>query len=206
MTLSDGMLLYHGSYTMVEEISLTMCSKGKDFGRGFYLTSSIEQAQSFIRTSLKKAKRLGNAPDSQTFGYITVFRYQESEGDQSIYRFDEANREWLWFISQNRREKLAEVLTGVVDPNINKSDIIIGKIANDTTNPVITAYLNGLYGDILSEAATDFAIKQLMPEHLIDQYCFLTEKAIKCLKFQEAVRYDICKNEGMCRYDSGNSN
>ena len=35
MTLSDGMLLYHGNYTMVEEISLTMCSKGKTSDEGF---------------------------------------------------------------------------------------------------------------------------------------------------------------------------
>ena len=39
MTLKDGMLLYHGSYTSVESISLDQCARGKDFGRGFYLTS-----------------------------------------------------------------------------------------------------------------------------------------------------------------------
>lgn len=30
-----------------------------------------------------------------------------------------------------------------------------------------------------------------MPEHLIDQYCFLTEKAIACLAFQGAKKYDV---------------
>lgn len=91
----------------------------------------------------------------------------------------------------NRRRQLAEVLTGKTNPQIDKSDIIIGKIADDTTNPVITTYLNGLYGDILSEKAIKIAIDQLMPEHLIDQYCFLTQRAIDCLEFQEARKYDI---------------
>ena len=37
----------------------------------------------------------------------------------------------------------------------------------------------------------EIAIDQLMPEHLIDQYCFLTQRAIDCLEFQEARKYDI---------------
>ena len=44
---------------------------------------------------------------------------------------------------------------------------------------------------ILSEKAIKIAIDQLMPEHLIDQYCFLTQRAIDCLEFQEARKYDI---------------
>ena len=35
--LKDGMLLYHGSYTIVKEISLEKCGNAKDFGKGFYL-------------------------------------------------------------------------------------------------------------------------------------------------------------------------
>ena len=74
---------------------------------------------------------------------------------------------------------------------IFSAEIVIGKIANDTTNPVITTYLNGLYGDVKSEKAVSFAIDQLLPDHLVDQFCFLTERAIGCLKFQEARKYVI---------------
>lgn len=42
--LQDGMLLYHGSYIDIPEIDLNRCFGGLDFGRGFYLTSSYEQA------------------------------------------------------------------------------------------------------------------------------------------------------------------
>ena len=39
LTLTDGMLLYHGSFTQVSQIDLGKCKAGKDFGRGFYVTS-----------------------------------------------------------------------------------------------------------------------------------------------------------------------
>ena len=44
MKLKEGMLLFHGSYTKVESIDLNQCLKGKDFGKGFYLTSDPNQA------------------------------------------------------------------------------------------------------------------------------------------------------------------
>ena len=70
------------------------------------------------------------------------------------------------------------------------SEIIIGKIANDTTNPTLIAYLNGLYGNVKSQTAIQFAINQLMPDKLKEQYCFLSERAIACLEFVEANRYE----------------
>lgn len=45
--LLNGVTLYHGSYCEVKQPSLAKCAKRKDFGRGFYLTSSREQADEF---------------------------------------------------------------------------------------------------------------------------------------------------------------
>ena len=53
--LKDGFVLYHGSYCEVKEPDLAKCAKRKDFGQGFYLTTSKEQAESFLRTSIAKA-------------------------------------------------------------------------------------------------------------------------------------------------------
>ena len=151
MKLKDGMLLYHGSYTSVENIDLNQCMNGKDFGKGFYLTSDPNQARSFIRSSLIKAQNTGNAPITQNYGYVSSFRYHKPEQEIAVHEFENADREWLWFISQNRRKRLAEDLIPLITGIIFDAEIIIGKIANDTTNPVITAYLNGLYGDIKTE-------------------------------------------------------
>ena len=189
MKMKDGLLLFHGSYTEVSHIDLNMCWEGKDFGSGFYLTSSVLQARSFIKTSILKAQRFEKIPTHQTYGYVSSFRYH-ADG-LKIYEFDKADREWLWFIAQNRRPYLAKSLAGRVNPDAFQADVIIGKVANDKTNVTITAYLNGLYGDIISERAVNFAIEELMPNQLENQFCFLTQKAVDCLEFQEARRYAI---------------
>lgn len=189
MKLKDGMLLFHGSYTSVEKIDLSMCMEGKDFGSGFYLTSSLQQARSFIRTSVLKAQRIGTIPLNQNCGYVTSFRYHEN--DLKFFEFEKTDCEWLWFIAQNRRPFLAKRLAGRVDAEAYCADVIIGKVANDKTNPTITAYLNGFYGDILSDRAVNFAIEELLPNQLEDQYCFHTANAVNCLEFQEARKYVI---------------
>lgn len=48
LELHDEMLLYHGSYIGIPEINLNRCFSGLDFGRGFYLTSSYEQAYHYV--------------------------------------------------------------------------------------------------------------------------------------------------------------
>ena len=53
--MSDKIILYHGSYCVVREPDLSRCASGKDFGQGFYLTTSKTQAQRFVATSIKKA-------------------------------------------------------------------------------------------------------------------------------------------------------
>ena len=67
-------------------------------------------------------------------------------------------------------------------------DIISGKIANDATNVTITAYLDGLYGEIGSDSADSICISLLLPERLQDQFCFRTVKALKTLKFEGSER------------------
>lgn len=136
MILKDGMLLYHGSYTAIETISLEKCTKGKDFGKGFYLTSDIGQAKNFIKMSIRKAQGFDLIDSAQDYGYITSFQYNEPAEGIKTHIFEVADKEWLWYVSQNRRKRLAELLAGRIDPSIDESDIIVGKIANDKTNPV----------------------------------------------------------------------
>lgn len=39
VSLSDEMMLYHGSYVRIDNIEPERCAPGKDFGRGYYLAS-----------------------------------------------------------------------------------------------------------------------------------------------------------------------
>lgn len=191
MMLKDGMLLYHGSYTKVENVDLSKSGNYKDFGKGFYLTSNKSQAINFIKTSLKKGKQIGDVPENQNYGYVSVFRYHELQDKINSYDFERSSKIWLWFIAANRRQRLAKELIPLIDKDIFEAEIVSGKIANDTTNPVLQAYLTGLYGDIKSDRAIRFAIEELVPDHLYDQFCFKTEKAIGCLEFVEAERYGV---------------
>ena len=52
--LDNGLLLYHGSYCEVRKPELEKCARRKDFGKGFYLTSSKKQAINFLKTSIAK--------------------------------------------------------------------------------------------------------------------------------------------------------
>lgn len=45
MILHDGITLYHGSYCPVQKIDMAFCASGKDFGKGFYLTTDLNQAK-----------------------------------------------------------------------------------------------------------------------------------------------------------------
>jgi hypothetical protein len=66
--LGDGMLLYHGSYTTVDIPDLAKCASKKDFGKGFYLTTSKKQAEDFVRASMKKAIAQGLITQHQDMG------------------------------------------------------------------------------------------------------------------------------------------
>ena len=141
MTLKDGITLYHGSYTEIDSVDLSKCLRGKDFGKGFYLTTSKDQAVSFIKTSLLKAKGDKRILDSQNYGYVTEFKFTIKE-DAACYEFDSVNIDWLYFICMNRRQSLSEILRPNLKDDFDKYDIVVGKIANDDTNATLDAFLS----------------------------------------------------------------
>ena len=69
MTLEKGLVLYHGSYTKVIDIDLNKCTKGKDFGIGFYLTTDLNQARNFLSSSVQKAFSKGFIKKEQKYGF-----------------------------------------------------------------------------------------------------------------------------------------
>ena len=183
LQLSDNMLLYHGSYCEVKVPDLSKCANYKDFGKGFYLTSSREQTEEFINISLKKAKAQGIIDEEQSYGVVSVFRYHPSR-EIAEYVYREADADWLHCVVGHRK---ANTFPMVVE-NMKKYDVIAGKIANDATNVTILTYLIGAYGTVGSEEADRLCIGRLIPERLKDQFCFRTEKGLQCLSFEESER------------------
>ena len=181
MILQNGIELYHASYTVVENIDLSRCSAGKDFGKGFYLTTSYEQAKRFVKTSLAKAIKNGIKEVQENVGYISMFKFNGDEGKKiSYFEFSGPDAQWLHCVAGHRK-------VGMFQKELEewkKYDILAGKIANDSTNQVLTAYMNGFYGEIGSDDADETAIKFLLPNKLAEQICFRTQKAVKCLSFE----------------------
>lgn len=179
--LFDGMLLYHGSYCEVKTPDLAKCADFKDFGKGFYLTSSKKQAENFIRTSLKKAMAQGIIVEGQDYGVISTFCFHYN-GKVNDLIFRDADADWLHCVVGHRKANTFPTLV----EELKKYDIIAGKIADDATNVTILTYLVGAYGTIGSKEADSLCISRLIPERLKDQFCFRTDEGLKCLSFVES--------------------
>jgi hypothetical protein len=155
--------LYHGSNMTVEHPRVFPLARALDFGAGFYLTSSLEQAS---RWATLTTKRRG---DGQPV--ISAFELDEKQLlNVAVLRFDGATIDWLKFVSANRSGQNEDA----------SWDVVIGPVANDNTMPVLNLYLKGSYNE-------EEALKRLLPQKLKDQYVFKTEKALLLLSLSEVI-------------------
>ena len=176
--LNEGMLLYHGSYVTVEKPILDKCAKFKDFGQGFYLTTSLPQARSFAKLSSSRAKNDGLISVSEKMAWISVFQVGDVTSLKTFV-FQTADKDWLHCIVAHRRKRQFTEIRR----QMKGYAVIGGKVANDDTNATINAYILGVYGRMGSESADNICISLLIPERLKDQFCFRSQKAISCLKY-----------------------
>lgn len=157
------MKLYHGSNVEVTKPKIIKSDRRLDFGTGFYLTTSFEQAKRWAE--LTTARR-GSGKET-----ITVFEFDEVMLNRlNVLSFDTPNSDWLKYAANNRNN----------DNATDDYDIVIGPVANDKTAPVITAYFAGIYDE-------EETIKRLLPQKLKDQYAFKTTTALDCLKLLEVI-------------------
>jgi hypothetical protein len=90
----------------------------------------------------------------------------------SVRRFEVADKTWLQFMSDNRRNAAP----------IHDYDVIIGPMANDRTNAAIQLYFSGGYGQVETNRAMEILFEVLMPDNLPPQTFFATERAVSLLK------------------------
>ncbi len=181
--LKDKLVLYHGSYCAVEKPDLEKCAVHKDFGRGFYLTSSKEQAKNFAKISATKAKRQGLISAGEEFAHVSFFSFS-ADDSLKIFSFESADLDWLHCVVAHRKDGVFEE----VKKEKSAYDIICGKIANDDTNATILAYMGNVFGTMGDETADKMCISLLLPERLQDQFCFRTAKAVSKLQFLKSER------------------
>jgi hypothetical protein len=155
------MKLYHGSNIAFESIDLTKSRPNKDFGQGFYLTESKEQAQ---RMAEQKVLLFG--------GHTIVMAYELDETclnneSLAIKKFDNYTEEWAEFVLLNRNRKSKAKL--------HNYDIVIGPIADDKVGVQLFRYMKE-YIDLTT------LVKKLQYIEITIQYYFGTERAVNLLK------------------------
>lgn len=108
------MKLYHGSNVKIDSIDLSLSKPNKDFGRGFYLSDSFEQAWEMAR--FKTAQLGGNCE-------VTVFEFDRErlfKSGLAVKIFEDYSEQWVDFVIENRN--------GL---KVYNFDFIYGPIAND---------------------------------------------------------------------------
>jgi len=158
------MILYHGSIDTIEHPKILEQQRLLDFGKGFYLTSSVEQAE---RWALIKMKRTGGKAKA----IVNCYRPTDDLIHHSQLKtkiFYEATEEWLDFILMNRSSDIQ-----------HGYDMVTGPVANDTLYQTLTLFETG----ILTKSET---IARLKIHRLFDQYSFHTPEALACLNFVDA--------------------
>ena len=155
------MKLYHGSLEVVSEPRIITPNRTLDYGRGFYTTTSYEQAEQWVR------RRKGA---QHPVGYVNVYELPEVLPDEiKQLRFETPTEEWVDFVMRNRTEKGFE----------HSFDIVYGPVANDRVYAAFALYESNLLDK-------EGLIRELRTYELVDQFLFHTEQSLQHLTFIEA--------------------
>lgn len=153
------MKLYHGSDVEIDSIDFTKCKPNKDFGKGFYLSESREQARAIANNRVRFSRK---SP------VINVFEFDESvlnSGELDVKIFREYNAEWADFVLKNRKGE-----------RVDQFDIVYGPIADDQVGLQIFLFTEGYI------QREQFLERLKYHKGITFQYYFGSEKAISYLK------------------------
>lgn len=156
------MKVYHGSLERVESPEIRPSNRTLDYGSGFYVTTSFEQAEAWVKRRMEGHK--------VTKGYVNEYSLdKEKVTGLNELSFDEPTEDWLDFVMANRTNK----------DFIHSYDIVYGPVANDRVYAAFALYEGG----VLDKQTL---IKELKTYKLVDQFLFHTPRSLQTLTFIEA--------------------
>lgn len=145
------MTVYHASNFIIESPDIYHSRDFLDFGKGFYLTSLIEQAKKYAQRFLYQGDK----------AYLNHYNLDENLDNKfNIKEFGDYNEEWLDFVTLCRLGKLS-----------SKYDMITGGIADDKVFNTIDLYFSG-------NISKEEALKRLKFIHPNHQICILNQELI----------------------------
>lgn len=155
-------VLYHGTISRIEHIDVKQGRGNKDFGKGFYMAVSRQQAIGMMHKKYKEAVRRSRNKKP----FIFEERLYEITLDKKyietlkIKQFETADQERMDFVLMCREN-------GGIPHDY---DLVIGPTADDDTMLCLKAYWDGLYGKTGSSQAKQILLNNLEPENLGIQY------------------------------------
>lgn len=163
------MILYHGTNLEIQSIDLALCRPYKDFGRGFYTTEILAQAQKMAK---RVARIYGGSPIVNAYEIVDDFM-----NNQELNTIDFGNipsERWAMFVMNNRNKFFVDYSS--VNCNFDyKYDIVCGPIADDDMAVLFRQYQNNLLS--LEALKNGMSFRELTR-----QYSFHTERAVRLLK------------------------
>lgn len=169
---TNELVLFHGSKSGLSQISLESARKNCDFGKGFYLGESYDNALSFVCDNNSSS----------------VYSFVIELGDLKIKKFN-CSLEWMLAICYYRGTiksfNSSRIIKKIIK-EIEETDIIIAPIADNKMFYIMSQFANGdINGDV--------ALHSLSASKLGMQYVLKTEKAIS--KLQPIEKYYLCESE-----------
>lgn len=159
------MRLYHGSNLTVKNPNPAFSKRSRmDFGRGFYTTTSEEQAVDFTHLIYERRQSQGLKTVNVYELDIDIFKKLKIMNHQG------ATEEGVDYVESNRRKR-----NGLKEDY----DLVIGPVADDNIQQTFILYEQG----VLSKSE---ALKRLRAEKLKDQFVFKTERSVEFLTFVDA--------------------
>ncbi len=155
------MELYHGSIEKVELPEIRIPNRTLDYGAGFYLTSSYDQAESWVRRKFK---------GDIVRGWLNVYEYNpDLETELSVLSFEKPDEQWLDFVMANRMDR----------DFMHNYDIVKGPVANDRVYASFALYEAGILGK-------QALISELKAYRLVNQILLHSVDALKTIRFIKA--------------------
>ena len=155
-TLPDA--LFHGSAVEFKRIDVSKGRGRKDFGRGFYMAFSSEQAIGMMHKKFRES--VSRRPDHSLGTFKEkLYRIELNRAllqELRVKVFDVADMEWLDFIL------ICRPSVGVP----HDYDVVIGPTADDDTNRALKFYYDGTYGDPGSKEAKEMLLRVLETDKL----------------------------------------
>ncbi len=162
MLLEIKTTLYHGTICEIKKVDVSAGRDYKDFGRGFYMSEYLRQAEEradrkYNEAEIRHPETRDPAPRRRIY---RIELDRDALKTMNIKVFHEADMEWLDFVLMCRNN------AGVP----HDYDLVIGRTSDSDTASCFKAYNNGFYGEIGSVTVKTRLLTALRPNRLDIQY------------------------------------